>query len=220
MPAASGVPDRLPAGDPPQPTRSGFVVDHVQYFSDALKTCVARREQLGKFVLRRDPRDISRVWVLDPDGMTYVAVPYRVQSRPPISIWEQQAAIARLREQGRADVDEQALFATVEQMREITDTAAATTRSARRDRERLTAVPVGAEPPVAALMPPATANVPSKARPPASSAHGPLDGPRPDTVLAAQAAAPLRTARSPPRGSAKNYRPSGGRPTIKPRAGS
>ena len=41
-------------------TRSGFVIDHVQYYSDALKPWIARREQLGRFVLRRDPRDISR----------------------------------------------------------------------------------------------------------------------------------------------------------------
>jgi putative transposase len=133
-------------------TRSGFLVDHVQYYCDALKPWIAERDQLGKFVLRRDPRDISRIWALDPDGTTYVAVPYRVLSRPPISIWEQQAAIARLREQGRADVDEQALFATVAQMREITDTATATTRKARRDRERRTATPAAG--PVATAPPP------------------------------------------------------------------
>jgi putative transposase len=131
-------------------TRSGFMVDHVQYYCDALKPWIAQRDQLGKFVLRRDPRDISRIWALDPDGTTYLPVPYRVLSRPPISIWEQQAAITRLREQGRADVDEQALFATVAQMREITDTAAATTRKARRDRERRTAVPAAVDP----VMPP------------------------------------------------------------------
>ena len=145
-------------------TRSGFVVDHVQYYSDALKPWIARRDQLGKFVLRRDPRDISRIWALDPDGTTYVVVPYRVLARPPISIWEQQAAIGRLREQGRADVDEQALFATVAQMREITDTAAATTRKARRDRERRSGVPGGAEPLVAPPVP-SPGNEPSTARP-------------------------------------------------------
>lgn len=113
-------------------TRTGFVIDHVQYYSDALKPWIARRDRLGKFVLRRDPRDISRIWALDPDGGVYLEVPYRTLSRPPISVWEQQAAMARLREQGRAEVDEQALFAMVEQMRQITDTAAATTRKARR----------------------------------------------------------------------------------------
>ena len=122
-------------------SRSGFQIDHVQYYCDALKPWIALREQLGKFVLRRDPRDISRIWALDPDGTTYLQVPYRTLSRPPISVWEQRAAIARLREQGRAEVDEQALFAMVAQMREITDTAAATIRKARRDRERRTATP-------------------------------------------------------------------------------
>ncbi len=83
-------------------SRSGFVIDHVQYFCDALKPWIARRERLGRLVLRRDPRDISRIWALDPDGATYLEVPYRTLSRPPISVWEQQAAVARLREFGRA----------------------------------------------------------------------------------------------------------------------
>ncbi len=117
-------------------TRSGFVIDHVQYYSDALKPWIARRERLDRFVLRRDPRDISRIWALDPDGGAYLQVPYRMMSRPPISVWEQRAAVARLRERGRAQVDENTLFAMVEQMREITETAGATTRRARRDRER------------------------------------------------------------------------------------
>jgi hypothetical protein len=63
----------------------------------------------------------------------YLEVGYRTLSRPPISVWEQQAAVTRLRELGRADVDENALFTMVEQMRHITETAAATTRKALRD---------------------------------------------------------------------------------------
>jgi putative transposase len=109
-------------------TRTGFVIGHVQYYSDALKPWIARRDQLGRFVLRRDPRDLSRIWALEPDGTGYVEVPYRTLSRPPISAWENKAAVARLRELGRAEVDENALFAMVTQMREITDAAAASTR--------------------------------------------------------------------------------------------
>ncbi|OLT34926.1 hypothetical protein BJF79_32620 [Actinomadura sp. CNU-125] len=52
-------------------------------------------------------------------------------SRPPISLWEQRAAVARLRELGRDQVDENALFSMVEQMRQITeDSAARPARSA------------------------------------------------------------------------------------------
>lgn len=122
-------------------TRTGFVIDHVGYFSNALKPWIAHRERLSRFVLRRDARDISRIWALDPQGSTYVEVPYRTVSHPPISLWEHQAAVARLREQGRAQVDEHALFRTVEQMRAITDTAATTTRRARRDVQRRAATP-------------------------------------------------------------------------------
>lgn len=58
----------------------------------------------------------------------------------------------RLREFGHAGVDETALFAMVEQMRQITDAAAATTRRARRDRERRATAPLRPEP--AATLPP------------------------------------------------------------------
>jgi putative transposase len=122
-------------------TRTGFVIDHVRYFCDALKPWIARRDRLDRFVIRRDPRDISRVWVLDPDGRVYLEVPYRTLAHPPVSLWEHRAAVERLRTQGRAQVDEAALFRMVEQMRAITDAAAASTRKARRDASRREAGP-------------------------------------------------------------------------------
>jgi putative transposase len=48
-------------------TRSGFVIDHIHYFANVLRPWIARRDRLEKFVIRRDPRDISRVW---PSGGT------------------------------------------------------------------------------------------------------------------------------------------------------
>lgn len=117
-------------------TRTGFVIDHVHYFANALKPWIARRDRLDKFVIRRDPRDISRVWVLDPDGHHYVEVPYRTLSHPPVTLWEHRQALARLRQQGRDQVDEHALFAMIEQMHSIAATAQKATRKSRRDRER------------------------------------------------------------------------------------
>lgn len=122
-------------------TRTGFTIDHVQYFSDALKPWIADREKLDRFVIRRDPRDISRIWVLDPEGASYLDVPYRRTSHPPVSAWEQRAAIASLRAAGRDQVDEEALFRTIEQMRDVVTTATASTKRARRDAERRTETP-------------------------------------------------------------------------------
>jgi putative transposase len=96
-------------------TPTGFVFDHVQYSSAALTPWIARRERLGQVVLRRDPRDISRVWALHPGTGEYLEVPYRTRSRPAISVWQLRAAVARLRAQGHAEIDENTLFAMVEQ---------------------------------------------------------------------------------------------------------
>ncbi|MGH9067411.1 MAG: transposase [Acidimicrobiales bacterium] len=117
-------------------TRTGFIIDHVHYFANVLKPWIVRRGRLDKFVIRRDPRDISRVWVLDPEGQHYVEVPYRNLSHPPVTLWEHRQALTRLRQQGRDQVDEQALFAMIDQMRHISSAAVKETRKSRRDRER------------------------------------------------------------------------------------
>ena len=117
-------------------TRTGFVIDHVHYFANALKPWISRRDTLDPFLIRRDPRDLSRIWVLEPDGHLYVEVPYRTMANPVVSLWEHQRALARLHERGIAQVDEAALFRMIEQMRDIASTASKTTKRMRRDTQR------------------------------------------------------------------------------------
>ncbi|WKE04378.1 Mu transposase C-terminal domain-containing protein [Enterobacter asburiae] len=117
-------------------TRTGFVIDHIHYYADALKPWIARRERLPAFLIRRDPRDISRIWVLEPEGQHYLEIPYRTLSHPAVTLWEQRQALTKLRQQGREQVDESALFRMIGQMREIVTTAQKATRKARRDADR------------------------------------------------------------------------------------
>lgn len=117
-------------------TRTGFVIDHIHYYADALKPWIARRDRLPAFLIRRDPRDISRIWVLEPEGQHYLEIPYRTLSHPAVTLWEQRQALAKLRQQGREQVDESALFRMISQMREIVTTAQKATRKARRDADR------------------------------------------------------------------------------------
>ena len=113
-------------------TREGIVADHIAYFSDALRPLVAGRDRLGPVLVRRDPRDLSRVWVLDAEDGAYVEVPCSRQGRPAISLHEHRQAVAHLRAQGRAQVDEDAIFHAVQRQREIVQGAAQQTRSARK----------------------------------------------------------------------------------------
>ena len=117
-------------------TRTGFVIDHIHYYADALKPWIARRDRLPAFLIRRDPRDISRIWVLEPEGQHYLEIPYRTLSHPAVTLWEQRQALAKLRQQGREQVDESVLFRMIGQMREIVTTAQKATRKARRDADR------------------------------------------------------------------------------------
>lgn len=115
--------------------REGVVMDHVTYFSEVLKPWIAAGSP-RQLLVRRDPRDISRVFVLDKTDNSYLEVPYRDRSHPPISLWEHRLALRRLRDQRREAIDETALFAAVTEMRTIEAEAAGATRSARRNQAR------------------------------------------------------------------------------------
>ena len=113
-----------------------------------------RATVLGPVLVRRDPRDLSRVWVLDPDGGGTIEVSCSRQGRPRISLHEHRLAVTHLREQGRAQVDEDAIFAAVEQQREIVREAAQRTRSARKQLAPNGGCRPGCGPPKACPVPP------------------------------------------------------------------
>ena len=117
--------------------RHGFVLDHIRYYSHALRPWIAARDRLDTFIIRRDPRDISRIYVLDPDREAYLEVPYQMVHRPAVTLWEHRESVRRLTQEGRGKVDEAAIFRTIAQMREITQMAAARTKAARRRQARI-----------------------------------------------------------------------------------
>jgi len=119
--------------------RDGVSLHSIHYWSDALSIWIGRPE---KMILRYDPRDLSRIYLLAPDGH-YYDVGYRDVRRPPISLWEHRLALKRLRDEGRSLVDEAAIFRTVEQMRKIAEDAIASSKTARRQRERLRVIQGG-----------------------------------------------------------------------------
>jgi hypothetical protein len=104
----------------------------IHYWSPVLSTWVGGPRKMN---VRYDPRDLSRIYLLAPDGQ-YYDLSYRDVCRPPISLWEHHLALKRLREEGRTRVDEAAIFSAVEQMRAIADEAIRASKVTRRQRER------------------------------------------------------------------------------------
>lgn len=119
----------------------GVQIDDIFYFGDVLRPYVnVARQGSKKYVFHRDPRDISVIYFWDPDLQRHYAIPYRNAARPPISAWELKEVREHLKRLGRDAVDEQAIFATYERLRQQEERAASETREIRRKHERKAAL--------------------------------------------------------------------------------
>ncbi|HFD0819937.1 TPA: DDE-type integrase/transposase/recombinase, partial [Legionella pneumophila] len=116
--------------------RHGFIVDHINYYSNSLQPWIAERTKGEKFIIRRDPRNISRIFVLPPNQNAYIEVPYRTLNYPAITLWEYRESLKYLKEQGESKLDEASIFRTIEEMRKIVEAASANSRVARRRKAR------------------------------------------------------------------------------------
>ena len=116
------------------------MIDHIFFWDDALRPWIHARDPADskhprKFTFRVIPRDMREIYFRDPANNTYIAIPYRDRTRPPVSRWEIQAAEKRLREAGYARVDEVLIFQAVEEMRKLEQESEHKTKKARRARE-------------------------------------------------------------------------------------
>lgn len=118
----------------------GIQWDGVHYWDPALapyiNTIDPETNKARKFICRRDPRDISRIYVWIPELDDHIDIPYRTPSHPAVTVWELRAAQAALRKKGQDAMDEEATFRVIEQQREIVAGAAEKTKSARRTQQR------------------------------------------------------------------------------------
>jgi putative transposase len=87
-------------------------------------------------IVRYDPRDLSRVYVLDPKTNDYIRVGYRHSSRPPITYKESQQARDRLAKLKGDRIREAEIFETVLEIRQEFDAAAERSKKARRAIQR------------------------------------------------------------------------------------
>jgi putative transposase len=112
--------------------RDGLHLFNLRYWDNVLPSIV----QLGMTVLvRYDPRNLSKVYIQGPD-QRYCPIPYADLSLPPITLWEQRAALSALRDQGDTAPSQTAIFTAVTAQRALIESAAARTKSARRNRQR------------------------------------------------------------------------------------
>lgn len=143
----------------------GVLIDHVYYFADVLKPYVnslapgfGKSRAKRKFLFKRDPRDISYIYFLDPEAKQYHRIPYRNTAHPAISVWEFRQALALVKLKGKENVNEDDIFAAYDEMKKVELAAVERTRRLNKSSNRLVkGVPADA---LAALLPaPATRKI-------------------------------------------------------------
>jgi putative transposase len=123
--------------------RHGLVIDEIQYYDEVLKPWGnaadprdASRQRKRKFVVRRDPRDISRVYFYDPELKQYFEIPYRNTAYPPLSVWELREVRRQLKEEGQKAINEALIFDAYNRLRVLEAEAIRETKQARRAVQR------------------------------------------------------------------------------------
>lgn len=113
--------------------RDGLHLFGLRYWDDVLSPWAGRLDR--RLRIKFDPRDLSCVFVEGPDGVHW-PVRYADLRRPRVTLGEHRLALAALKQRGVKLVDEQLIFDTVEAQRDLLETAASATKSARRQVER------------------------------------------------------------------------------------
>jgi putative transposase len=145
IPPVPGDPMRLRLDFMPFFERSvqqyGIQIDCINYYDPVLDPYInsvdptnpkARRS----FIVRRDPRDISKIYFFDPIAKSYYPIPYRDVGHPAMSVWELKEVQRLLKEQGRRDVDEHSIFEALGRMRDVVEKSQHKSKAARRQATR------------------------------------------------------------------------------------
>lgn len=114
----------------------GILLNDIFYYHDGLRRWIhaidpENRKYKRKFVCRYDPRDLSKLYFYEPDTESYLEIPYRDITKPPISIWELRAVKKKIKEDGFTEINEELIFGGLRKMNAIVNSEQIKTKAAR-----------------------------------------------------------------------------------------
>lgn len=119
----------------------GVEIDFVRYYDSVLNPYIGSKDpnnekRARKFIFKRNPRSIGKIYFYHPDLKQYFEIPYRNLRNPDANIREYNAAKKKLKESGVKVENEDQIFGALNEMRNIRDNAIDLTKKARREIQR------------------------------------------------------------------------------------
>ena len=100
--------------------RDGIHLWNIRYWDNVLSPWAGRLKRL--LLVKYDPRNLSRIYVRDPDGQHW-PIPYADLGQPPITLWELDEANKRNRKSAGATPDQHSIFASILEQRRLVQNA-------------------------------------------------------------------------------------------------
>ena len=113
--------------------RDGIHLWNIRYWDSVLSPWAGRLDR--PLLVKYDPRDLSRIYVRDPDGQHW-PIPYADLGHPPIALWELEEANKQIRRSAEAIPNQNAIFATILEQRRLLQNAARLSKQRRRREQR------------------------------------------------------------------------------------
>ncbi len=113
--------------------RTGVQIDNIDYWESSLQRWINEEDPTNKklkrkFTFRYDPRNMSRIWFLNPETREYEELGYRDKSHPALSQWELREIARFINRDGKQRVDEEKIFDAYQKMKQIIDDSKVATR--------------------------------------------------------------------------------------------
>ena len=122
--------------------KNGITIDYITYFSETLRKWIIPTQYKklkpnlkNEVICRRDPRDISKIYVYDEDIKDYITVPYADIRKPKMNLSELRESIAEAKRQisGR-ELEPHDIFEARERLKKYVEEAKREKKSVRRKR--------------------------------------------------------------------------------------
>jgi len=122
--------------------KNGITIDYITYFSETLRKWIIPTQYKklkpnlkSEVICRRDPRDISKIYVYDEDIKDYITVPYADIRKPKMNLSELRESIAEAKRQisGR-ELEPHDIFEARERLKKYVEEAKREKKSVRRKR--------------------------------------------------------------------------------------
>lgn len=123
--------------------RTGVVIDHIRFYSDIFRNYLFEKAwnssdqfvknlRSKKFIFKRDPRDLSKIYFYDQRESRYAEIPYADVRRPPLSIWEYRSSLKKAKEYfPKSQITEDIIFDAYNRLQAIEETAVTSKKKAK-----------------------------------------------------------------------------------------